>query len=153
MALLPARRGGRNLPTRVFPFREFEDVYDRMGQLLNTTFGDLGRIVEDGPWVPRADIIETDDAYLVKIDLPGVRRDQLDVQVQDRDVVVTGEIVEREQGRWFRRARPVGHFEYRSQLPGDISPEKISAELADGVLTVTVPKAETARPRRIEITG
>jgi HSP20 family protein len=105
MALLPARLGGRNLPTRVFPFREFEDVYE------------------------------------------------LDVQVQDRDVVVTGEIVEREQGRWFRRARPVGRFEYRSQLPGDISPEKVSAELADGVLTVTVPKAETARPRRIEITG
>ena len=153
MALLPARLSGRNLPTHVFPFREFEDVYDRMGQLLNTTFGDLSRIVEDRPWVPRTDIIETDDAYLVKIDLPGVRRDQLDVQVQDRDVVVTGEIVEREQGRWFRRARPVGRFEYRSQLPDDISPEKISAELADGVLTVTVPKAETARPRRIEITG
>ena len=153
MALLPAGPGRRDLPTRAFPFREFEDVYDRMGQLLNTAFGDLGRIVEDGPWMPRADIIETDDAYLVKIELPGVRRDQLDVQVRDRDVVVTGEIVEREQGRWFRRARPVGRFEYRGQLPGDISPEKISAELTDGVLTVTVPRAETARPRRIEITG
>jgi HSP20 family protein len=103
--------------------------------------------------VPRADIVENDDAYLVKIDVPGVRRDQLDVQVHDHEVVVTGEVVEREQGRLFRRTRPVGRFEYRGQLPGDINPEKISAELADGVLTVTVPKAETARPRRIEITG
>jgi HSP20 family protein len=153
MTLLPARTGGRTVTTRAYPFREVEDVYDRMGQLLSSAFGDLGRAVEDMPWSPQADICETDEAYVLTIDVPGVRKDQIDVQVHDRDVVVTGEVTRREQGRWFRRTRPAGRFEYRATLPGDINPDKIGAELSDGVLTVTVPKAETAKPRRIEITA
>lgn len=51
----------------------------------------------------------------------------------------------------FRRTRPAGRFEFRATLPGDISPDKIEAELSDGVLTLAVPRAETAKPRRIEI--
>jgi HSP20 family protein len=124
-----------------------------MDKLLNNVFSDLGRVVEDVPWAPQADIAETEDAYVLTIDLPGVRKDQIDVQMRDREVVVTGEITRKDQGRWFRRTRPAGRFEFRAVLPGDINPEKVGAELSDGVLTLTVPKAETAKPRRIEITG
>jgi HSP20 family protein len=152
MALLPTRQGGRTITTRAFPFREVEDVYDRMGQLLNRVFGDLSRI-DDLPWSPQADIAETDDAYVLSIDVPGVRKDQIDVQVHERDVVVTGEVIRSEDGRWFRRGRPAGRFEFRATMPGDVNPDKVSAELADGVLTVRVPKAETAKPRRVEITA
>jgi HSP20 family protein len=124
-----------------------------MGQLLNSVFGDLNRTIDDLPWAPQADIAETDDAYVLSIDLPGVRKDQVDVQVHERDIVVTGELTRREEGRWFRRSRPAGRFEFRATMPGDVSPDKISAELSDGVLTVRVPKAETAKPRKIEITA
>jgi HSP20 family protein len=120
---------------------------------LNNVFTDLGRVVEDVPWAPPADIAETEDAYVLTIDLPGVRKDQIDVRVRDREVLVTGEITREDKGRWFRRTRPAGRFEFRASLPGDINPENISAELSDGVLTLTVPKAETAKPRRIEITS
>ena len=70
MATLPVRRGGRNL-TPVNPSREFEDIYDRMGQLMNAAFGGFGPVAMiDMPWSPLADVSETDDAYVVRVDLP-----------------------------------------------------------------------------------
>jgi HSP20 family protein len=152
MAILPARRGGQNL-TLIDPSREFEDIYNRMGQLVNMAFGDLGTgLLADAPWSPLADVSETDDSYLVHVELPGVRKDQVDVQLQDRELVISGEIKEeQEDGKRRRSSRRTGRFEYRAVLPGDIKPDQVSAQLADGVLTVTVPKSETAKPRRIEV--
>jgi HSP20 family protein len=152
MAILPARRGGQNL-TLIDPSREFEDIYNRMGQLVNMAFGDLGTgLLADVPWSPLADVSETDDSYLVHVELPGVRKDQVDVQLQDRELVISGEIKEeQENGKRRRNSRRTGRFEYRAMLPGDIKPDQVSAQLADGVLTVTVPKSEAAKPRRIEV--
>ena len=81
MATLPARRtsrgNGRNLAV-VNPTREFEDIYDRMGQLMNLAFGNfMPAVTADLTWVPLGDISETDDAYVVRVDLPGVSRDQI----------------------------------------------------------------------------
>ena len=151
MALLPARRGGQNL-TLVDPSREFEDIYDRMGQLMNFAFGDLG-LVRPGsaPWSPLAEVSETDDAYLVHVELPGIRKDQVDVQLVDRELVISGDIKESENGRRRRSSRRTGRFEYRTYLPADVKPDQVSAQLADGVLTVTVPKSEATKPRRIEV--
>ena len=94
MAALPVRRGGRNT-SLVNPTREFEDIYDRMGQLMNFAFGDMARA--EMPWVPLADLSETEDAYVAKVELPGVGKDQIDVQLQDRELVISGEIPEQEQ--------------------------------------------------------
>jgi HSP20 family protein len=151
MALLPARRGGQNL-TVTDPSREFEDIYDRMGQLMNFAFGDLG-LVRPGsaPWSPLAEVSETDDAYLVHVELPGIRKDQVDVQLVDRELVISGDIKESENGRRRRSSRRTGRFEYRTYLPADVKADQVSAQLADGVLTVTVPKSQAAEPRRIEV--
>ncbi|HEY2241633.1 MAG TPA: Hsp20/alpha crystallin family protein [Streptosporangiaceae bacterium] len=96
MATLPARRtsrgNGRNLAV-VNPTREFEDIYDRMGQLMNLAFGNfMPAITADLSWVPLGDIAETDDAYVVRVDLPGVSRDHIDIQLQDRELIISGEI-------------------------------------------------------------
>jgi HSP20 family protein len=159
MAALPARRSGRNL-TVVNPSREFEDIYDRMGQLMNFAFGLTPTALADMPWVPLADLSETDDAYVVKADLPGVHKDQADIQLQDRELVITGEIAEPEDGngdgkhrRRRHSTRRTGRFELRTYLPGDVNADAVTAQLSDGVLTVTVPKAEAAKPRKVEITG
>ena len=151
MAMLPARRGGQNL-TLVDPSREFEDIYDRMGQLMSFAFGDLG-LARPGnaPWSPLAEVSETDDAYLVHVELPGIRKDQVDVQLVDRELVISGDIKESENGRRRRSSRRPGRFEYRTYLPGDVKADQVSAQLADGVLTVTVPKSEATKPRRIEV--
>jgi HSP20 family protein len=153
MAQLPARRSGRTTAL-VSPFREFEDIYDRMGQLISAAFGDLPGDVGRGlPWAPLADISETDDAYMVEVEVPGLRKDDINIQIQDRELVVTGEISESEQGRLRKKTRRTGRFEFRAQLPGDINQEKVSAHLADGVLTITLPKSEAAKPRHIEVTA
>jgi HSP20 family protein len=140
--------------TLINPTREFEDIYDRMGQLVNLAFGDVAPAqLMEMPWVPLADVSETDDGYVVRVDLPGVRKDQVDVQLQDRELVITGEVADEQQGRRHRSSRRVGRFEYRTTLPGDVRSDAVSAQLADGVLTVTVPKSEVAKPRHIEING
>ena len=156
MATLPVRRGGRNT-SLVNPTSEFEDIYDRMGQLMNFAFGDLAPA--EMPWVPLADLSETEDAYVVKVELPGVGKDQIDVQLQDRELVVSGEIPEQEQDgqnggrRRHRSTRRTGRFEFRAWLPGDVNADAVQGELTDGVLTLTVPKSEAAKPRKIEIKG
>jgi len=156
MAALPVRRGGRNT-SLVNPSREFEDIYDRMGQLMNFAFGDMARV--EMPWVPLADLSETEDAYVAKVELPGVGKDQIDVQLQDRELVISGEIPEQEQDgqnggrRRHRSTRRTGRFEFRAWLPGDVNADAVQGELTAGVLTLTIPKSEAATPRKIEIKG
>jgi HSP20 family protein len=163
MAALPVRHGGRNTSV-VNPSREFEDIYDRMGQLMNFAFGLTPAVLADLPWVPLADLSETDDAYVVKAELPGVNKDQVNIQLQDRELVISGEIPEPESGngngngngdssRRHRSSRRTGRFELRTSLPGDVNADAVTAQLSDGILTVTVPKSEAAKPRKIEITG
>jgi HSP20 family protein len=161
MAVLPVRRSGRTPSTLVNPSREFEDIYDRMGQLMNFAFGDLARV--EMPWVPLADLSETEDAYVVKVELPGVGKDQIDVQLQDRELVVSGEVPEQDQDgqdggqngghRRHRSTRRTGRFEFRAWLPGDVNADAVQGELTDGVLTLTIPKSEAAKPHKIEIKG
>lgn len=124
------------------------DLYDQMGELLNAAFGGLGEAL---PWVPVADIYETEDAYIIEAELPGVHKDDIDVQMEDRELVVSGEIVEREGRLFRRRERRTGRFELRAHLPGDVDPEGVQASLSEGLLTLRVPKAAADRQRRIQI--
>jgi HSP20 family protein len=161
MAALPVRRGGRNTNTMVVnPSREFEDIYDRMGQLMNFAFGLSPATLADVPWVPLADLSETDDAYVVKAELPGVNKNQVNIQLQDREIVISGEFREPETGdgkgdgtRRHRSTRRTGQFELRTYLPGDVNADAVTAQLSDGILTVAIPKSEAAKPRKVEITG
>lgn len=153
---LPVIRRNNSQPatTRWDPVTEFEDLYDRMGRLMDSVWGGTG--FRPGPfaWSPLADVSETDDAYLVEVDLPGVKKDQISIEVSGGDLVITGEIAQRERHGLLRRStRHQGRFEYRATLPGDVDPDKVTASLADGVLTVQVPKTETAKPRRVAITS
>jgi HSP20 family protein len=154
---LPAHRG-RGAFHGWDPFRELQDLRTRMDQLMHATFPFPGVGFPEagaaGAWAPLADIEDTEDAYLVELELPGVDKDEITVEVGDGVLDVHGEIKERERTGVVRRhARHVGRFGYRASLPPDSDTEHISAELANGVLTVRVPKAETGKPHRIEITG
>ncbi|MGY1680276.1 Hsp20/alpha crystallin family protein [Geodermatophilus sp. SYSU D01176] len=131
------------------PFRELDELAERVNSLWEAGFtGGLRS------WAPLADVEETEDAYSVEIELPGVQREDIDIQLDDRRLVVSGEVKEKERtGVLRRRTRRVGHFEYSVTLPADVDPDDVSARLDDGVLTVRVPKAAQAKPRRIEIAG
>ncbi|MFF8973561.1 Hsp20/alpha crystallin family protein [Streptomyces sp. NPDC014995] len=135
------------------PFHEFHDLYQRMGQLWQTAVPGGGGLLGDA-WAPLADLEETDDAYLVEVDLPGVKKDDITVELNAGELSVHGEFKEKERTGVLRsRTRRTGQFDYRVTLPQDTDEEQVTAELADGVLTVKVAKAEKAKPRRIEITS
>jgi HSP20 family protein len=104
--------------------------------------------------VPRFDIEETEETWIVETDLPGVKRKDMDVEVRDGELLITGEIKERERKGMLRhRTRHTGRFEVRVALPGDVDPERVDAELDHGVLTVQIPKPERAKPRKVEVGG
>jgi HSP20 family protein len=127
------------------PFSELEGLYDQMGQLMRNVAGDM-------PTTAVADVEETDDGFTVELDVPGVKREDIDVEVRQNQVRVTGEIKERERtGMLRRRSRPVGRFDYVVALPGEVDPDKVEASLSDGVLTVRLGKAAHSRPRHIQI--
>jgi HSP20 family protein len=154
---LPERRRPQEAQQERFdPFGEFEQVSDRMQRLLDRTFGGvLGArpsVLERGGWAPVADIEEQDDAYVVQVELPGVKREDVTIELVGNELAISGEVKEEErQGVVRRRMRRYGRFEYRVMLPDQLNAEKVDASLEDGLLTVRVPKAEKAKRRQIEI--
>jgi HSP20 family protein len=120
-----------------------------MDRLAQSVFG--GKAGQ-GAWLPSADIVETDSAYEIEIELPGVRREDVDVNLNGNELVVTGEVKERErEGLFRRRTRRVGEFELRVTLPGQLREADVEASLAYGVLKVYVPKAENTKTNRIAV--
>jgi HSP20 family protein len=151
---VPARRTQTVSPQplrRWEPFREFEQLQEQMDQLMQSVLTPTGS-GNGGAWVPQADIEETEDAWVIEAEVPGVDRKDVNVELRDSELIITGEIKEKERkGILRRQTRRKGQFEYRVTLPGQTDQEHIEAKIHDGVLTVRVPKSETAKPRRIEV--
>ncbi|GAA0920276.1 Hsp20/alpha crystallin family protein [Streptomyces thermoalcalitolerans] len=145
---LPARRDiGSALWS---PFRELEELRERMNTFW--THGFAGGM--EGIWSPLVDLEETDDAYLVEIELPGVKKDDISVEIEGGELAVHGEVKEKEREGVVRsRMRRTGRFDYRTTLPRGVDADRVQADLSNGVLTLKLPKAEEAKPRRIEISG
>jgi HSP20 family protein len=102
--------------------------------------------------LPLADVEETDTHYVVEIELPGVKREDISLEVTSDHLVVSGERRERQRAGLLRQqTRTTGKFHYEVTLPSDVDTESVSAHLDNGVLTVVVPKIESARPRKIAI--
>lgn len=135
------------LPRPLFRLeREMEDLFGRM----------IGRDEEWLPadfFTPRYDLAETEAEYEVKVDLPGMKPEDVTVEVKNGNLWITGKKEEekKEEGKTFHRVeRRVGEF--RRVIPlGDVEVDKIKAEVHDGVLNVTLPKMEEAKPKRIEV--
>jgi HSP20 family protein len=151
---VPARRTQTVSPQplhRWEPFREFEQLQEQMDRLMQSVLTPTGS-GNGGAWIPQADIEETEDAWIIEAEAPGVDRKDVNVELRDSELIISGEIKEKERkGILRRQTRRTGQFEYRVTLPGQSDQEHIEANLHDGVLTVRVPKSETAKPRRIEV--
>jgi HSP20 family protein len=128
------------------------DPLERVRSLLDQTLGGeiASLLTEVHAFTPPVDIEETDDAYVIEADLPGVKREDIDIELAGNELLVTGEIKQRE-GKFRRRTRRVGRFELRVALPDGVDGGKVDARLDHGVLTVRVPKAEKAQRRKIDV--
>jgi HSP20 family protein len=126
------------------PFGDFAQTWNRMAQVFEAAG-------EGGPdsWVPTVETDETDDAYVVRAELPGMKSEDVNVEQVGNELRVSGEVGQEDDGKALRHRQ--GKFAYRASLPSDADPGKIDAELTDGVLTVRVPKAPQAQARRIEV--
>jgi HSP20 family protein len=132
------------------PWPEFEDLHQRMGRLLENLTGGFNGA--GSAWAPALDLEETDDAYLAEIDLPGINKDDLSVELVGDQVRVHGEIKQRERtGILRRQTRRVGVVDYAFTVPGEVEQGKVSAELKDGVLTVHMPKAAGSQPIKVKV--
>jgi HSP20 family protein len=139
---------------RYEPFRELEEIQEHLHDLLRSTWPQAAVDEAVRPWVPPVDIEETEDEWILEAELPGVDKRDINVEVRESEVVISGDIQERERkGILRRRTRKTGAFEFRVTLPGPTDPDAITADMKDGVLTVRIRKPEEARPRRIEVAG
>jgi HSP20 family protein len=148
----PRHAGGRLAPLlRWDPRREIEDLTGRFNQLMTGFLGEPG-----GPsvWaVPMpVDIEETDEAYVIDVDLPNVDPQQVDLEIRGDELRITGTFQQRQRGGVMRRQdRRTGEFEYLIDLPTGINPNEVNADYHNGVLTVTVAKAQESVRRKVEI--
>lgn len=128
--------------------------FDRLNQQLSSYLDTVRQLpgILATPFTPAADVEETDDAYLVEVELAGIKKEDLDIEIAGRRLTVSGERKERERvGILRRRERVVGRFRYDVVLPGDVDDADVSADLDDGVLTVRLPKPVRDRRLRIEV--
>jgi HSP20 family molecular chaperone IbpA len=104
-------------------------------------------------YVPYTDILETEDALTVVLEMPGVETDTVDVKVEDDVLQIEGriELANYSEMQPLYTEYNVGHYSRKFSLASTIDRDKISGEMKDGVLTLTLPKAETAKPRRIAV--
>lgn len=154
---LPVRHRPGSLLERPFPAfgwgeplaAEFGELFDRMNRLLEGAATTPAAL----PWSPGVDMRETDDNYVIEAELPGIRRDDIDIEMSERELRISGEYKEQEREGVLRRStRRSGRFAYQALLPADVRSDEVGATLHDGVLTLTVPKAQATKPRHIEIT-
>jgi HSP20 family protein len=154
---LPERRSMAGMQ-RWEPWNELEQMTQRMRRMLDETFGGVGfaapRLPDGTSWAPMVDIEEQDDTYVIEAELPGVNREDVNIELVGNELSITGEMKERDRkGVLRQRTRRTGRFDYRVGLPDQVDAGKVDASLENGVLTVRVPKAERAEHRKIEITA
>jgi HSP20 family protein len=135
------------------PFRALQDEMDDLiGQFETEWNGDLPSRVT----APSLDLSETDDSLQVRMDMPGIKADDVNIEVTGNTLRVTGERKEEkeEKGKTYHRVeRRYGKFARALSLPCAVKEDKIEAECRDGVLTVTLPKTEPSRTKKIKVKG
>jgi HSP20 family protein len=138
-------------------FGRLFSLRDELDRLFEGSLGELSRTSQLlGVWNPAVDLYEDKDNVIVKAELPGLKREDIEISLHDGELSISGERkggekVENAEAR--RTERFVGRFQRTITLPASVKTDKVSAQYTDGVLTVTLPKAEEAKPRKIQISA
>lgn len=142
------------VPWTASPTRVFDVLRREMNELMDQFLGgEAGN--ELAVWfAPRINLAETDDAFEITVDLPGMKPEDFAVELKEGQLWITGERRQEteEKGKTYHRVeRQYGRFQRVIPLPGSVNPEKIEAQYKDGVLQIKLPKDEAAQPKRIPV--
>ena len=139
------------------PWGEMEPLRNRMNRFFEGFFLPTMSSETDlsmGAWNPGVDIIDNENNMVIKADLPGVEKENVEVDVKDRVLTIKGERSyenEIKEENFCRKERAYGKFHRSFTLPTDVDPDSIKAEFKDGVLSIEIPKSEEAKPKQISI--
>jgi len=140
------------------PLRELSTLQNEVNRLFNTAFetpttGNGGTLRR---WMPAMDLVETDDHFVLRADLPGMTESDVNIEIEDTVLTISGErrAEHEEKKEGFHRVeRAFGSFARTLTLPKGVDPEAVAASFDNGVLEVRIPKPEVRKPRRISIAG
>ncbi len=136
------------------PWREIEDMFDRYTRAGGVPRGGGQEVARPGDWTPRVDIAETDQAFVIKAEVPEVKKDDVKITVDNGILSICGERKreKEEQGKTFHRVeRFYGQFTRSFTLPENVDEDNITATFKDGMLSLEIPKTEKAQPKAIEV--
>jgi HSP20 family protein len=131
--------------------REVDSLQSEVNRVFDAFFGNGA---PRRRWVPAMDLVETDDNLVLRADLPGLSRDDVEIEIKDGVLTVSGERKaeheEKSEG-FYRVERTFGRFSRSLSLPEGIDADRVVADFEDGVLEVRIPKPEARKPHRVEI--
>ncbi len=138
------------------PFRDLVGIQDEVNRLLGQSlaYGGRNALAEAGEWAPGVDIVEEKERILVSADLPGLKQEEIAVEVADNVLTIRGERKQETEDKdrtVHRTERVYGTFARSFSLPQTVDAARVAAEYTNGVLNVTVPKREEVRPRQIKV--
>lgn len=135
------------------PFRDLMAMQDRMTRLFDETLSRIWKEeVPRGVWSPPVDIMERENEVILKVDLPEMNQNDIDIKIEENTLIIRGErkfIKETPAGNYLQIERPYGTFQRTFAVPRAIDQEKIKAAYKDGVLRVVLPKREEVHPKQI----
>ncbi len=131
-------------------FGDFDELVNQMFRAPAPRNGEGNRAM-----APAIDVSENDGAYLVRAELPGVKKEDLDVTINDGVLTINAESRyehdEKEKGRLIRQERRYGKYVRSMRLGGDVDESKVTADYTDGILTLTLPKSEAVKPKKVDV--
>ncbi len=134
------------------PFREMMTMRRAMDRLIDSSLTD--ETTSTPEWGLPLDVVENENGYVVKASLPGIKPEDLNITYDQGMLTISGEIKDesdKQQGQYHMRERRFGTFSRTISLPSTVKPEDIQANYQDGVLTLTLPKSEETKPKRIQV--
>jgi len=139
------------------PFQEMSALQERMNRLFSDVRAQApvrGEEIVQGAWIPAVDIFETNEAIVLKAELPGITAQDISVEVKDNTLTLKGEKKfekEVKEENYHRVERSYGSFQRAFTLPGTIHQEKVKAKFKDGILEIILPKVEEAKPKQVKV--
>jgi HSP20 family protein len=141
------------------PVAELNTIHNEMNRLFNTFFEQpataTGRNGNGRRWLPAMDLVETEDQYVLRADLPGLSDEDVNVQLEDDVLTISGERKAEQETRqegFYRLERPFGSFARSLTLPEGVDADGVQAHFDRGVLEIRIPKPEQKKPRQVQIT-